>query len=167
MASDNVHTGWAVEYLPRMLQIARTADLCSDRKGIPRVSLEGCDPILTTMEADLVLDRVGEGGVIYFHHSYLPYPVMGGIVNMVVRQWKRVYGRGFVDLVPYQTEDRYCPSVLVGTVYAPNEAYMYGPRNNLYLQDAGGVVYEFPLTDMGTKLMPVVEELYLVTWNSL
>lgn len=165
MTSNNVHTARAVEYFPRSLQIAYTSTLCRDNRGIPPISLEGCDPPLTVMEADLVLYRVGEGGVLYFHHSYLPTPVLSGVVNVVVRQWNRIYGRGITRLTPYQAEDRYCPSVLIGTVYAANEVMIYGPKDKLYLEDAGGSVYEFSLSDIGTKIIPIVEEMYLVSWN--
>ena len=163
--SNNVHTARVIEYYPRILQIAHTANMCKDNRGIPPVKLEGCEPALTTMEADLIVDRVEAGGVLYFHHSYLPTPVLGGVLNVVVRQWNRIYGRGVTVLTPYQTEDRYCPSVLIGTVYAPNEALIYGPRAKLYLEDSEGSVYEFPLSDIGTKIIPIIEECYLVTWN--
>lgn len=165
MDSNNVHTARVVEYYPRMLQIAYTASMCKDNRGIPSIELSGCEPPLTTMEADLVVDRVVPGGILYFHHSYLPDPVLGGVINVVVRQWKRVYGRGYTALTPYQAEDRYCPAILIGTVYAPNEAVIHGPRAKLYLEDSEGLVHEFNLSDIGTKIIPVIEECYLVTWN--
>lgn len=166
MDSNNVHTARVIEYYPRILQIAHAAKLCKDRRGIPDITLpEGCNPPLTPMEADLVVDRIGVGGILYFHHSYLSTPVLGGVINVVVRQWNRIYGRGYTVLTPYQTEDRYCPSVLIGTVYAPNEALIYGPRARLHLKDKEGAVYEFPISDIGTKIIPVIEECYLVVWN--
>ena len=167
MTSNNVHTGRLVEYYPRTLQIAYTASLCKDTRGIPAIprSLNGCEPLLTTMEADLVVDRVVPGGIIQFHHNYLPTPILNGVINVVIRQWNRPYARGGTLLVPYQSEDRYSPCVLIGSVYAPNEAILYGPRPKLYLEDKDGYVYEFTLSDIGTKIIPVVEECYLVVWN--
>lgn len=166
MTSNNVHTARVVEYYPRALQMAYTANLCRDRRGIPTIPPStGCSPPLTIMEADLVVDRVLPGGIIHFHHSYLPTPVLSGVVNVVVRQWTRVYGRGGVTLSPYQTEERYCPCVLVGNVYAANEAIIYGPKASLYLEDKDGYVYEFPVSDIGTKVMPTIEEMYLVVWD--
>ena len=168
MASNNVHTARVIEYLPRILQIAHGAAICKDNKGIPKIELGGCEPdacrrlCLTPMEADLVIDRVLPGGLLDFHHSYLPTPVLQGVLNIVVRQWNRIYGRYSIPLTPYQSEDRYCPSIWIGSIYAPNQAILYGPRAMLYLEDRGGSVYEFPLSDVGTKLIPVIEESYLV-----
>ena len=162
-ASNNVYTARVIEYFPRILQIAYGASLCKDSRGIPRVDIEGCQPPLTPMEADLVIDRVLPGGVLEFHHSYLPTPILQGVLNIVVRQWNRVYDRGRItNLTPYQSEDRYCPSIWIGSIYAPNQAILYGPRAMLYLEDRDGYVYEFPLSDVGTKLIPIIEESYLI-----
>jgi len=166
MSSNNVHTARVIEYLPRILQIAHGAALCKDNRGIPKIELGGCEPALTPMEADLVIDRVMPGGLLEFHHSYLPTPVLGGVLNIVVRQWNRIYDRRYnTTLTPFQSEDRYCPSVWIGSIYAPNQAIIYGPRAMLYLEDSEGSVYEFPISDIGTKLIPIIEEAYLVTWN--
>jgi hypothetical protein len=171
MSSNNVHTARVLEYMPRILQIAHASRLCRDRKGIPDVSIGGCEPLLTPMEADLVVDEVLPGGILHFHHNYLPVPVLEGVINVVVRRWERVYvgdrNRKPQVLVPHQTETKYCPSVLIGSVYAPNEAVLYGPRPNLQLEDRDGFVYEFPLSDVGGKLIPLIEECYLVTWNRM
>ena len=164
--SNNVHTARVVEYYPRILQIAYTSTLCEDSRGIPPITLTGCDKPLTVMEADLVVDRILPGGIVYFHHSYLQGPVLNGVMSIVVRQWNRIYDRGRMEaLTPYQTEDRYCPYVWIASIYAPNEALIYGPRGMLYLEDRAGSVYEFPLSDIGSKLMPVIEECYLTVWN--
>lgn len=167
MTSNNVHTARVLEYYPRALQIAHTASLCKGARGIPTIpkSLGGCESLLTTMEADLIVDRVLPGGIIYFHHNYHPHPVLSGVINVVVRQWARAYSRGGVILTPHQSEDRYSPCVLTGSVYAPNEALIYGPRPKLYLEDKDGYVYEFSVSDIGTKIMPVIEECYLVIWS--
>jgi hypothetical protein len=168
---SNVELARMLEYTPRLLQIARMAHLSgslAQKELFPGSYIEeACKTCgLTAVEADVDVLSLPSPGRVLLRFSHPSLYVEGEYeLHIMALRYLRV--RDARILAVYQTEKEYTPCVLRGSIGVYDdagnaEAYLYAP-NALTLEDrVDGVLYEYPLADVGSKIYPVVSESYIV-----
>lgn len=177
---NNVELARILEFMPRTLQLmvslksseVKDPDLSSlldidKASGIDITKNAQCNlPPLSSLESGVSLSTFESGAVYY--SLLCPYIGVGpkDTLHVVAPSYMRL--RDFAMLVPWQTETHYTPTVLRYAVsYYDREANIGRAvisiqRPLILTGEDNSTLYEYRPQDVGVKVLPTVEEAYLV-----
>ena len=197
--SNRSSTARTLENLPRVIQAANSinqikfqnnnltvngnnsginSDINSDIDNLSPIelnlNLSRCFklPKLTVAESTVLIDKIEEGGFLYFSVPDLLSVQRDIEKNVSIGDFIHISVDYFIDgtlgqLYPYQTDTQYTKSVYKYYVYEYDLirnlgiASLYKESIKINLINETGIIYQFPIEAVGTTLTPVIKDVYL------